>query len=103
VAYTDQATLAQDATFRARVRVAIVTAAVAIGDEAVGGHDTIQYGKRQQLASLTLLAAGGGNWLDVFSWATTQNAAITGSSTDADIQFTVNSIWDDIAGITAVD
>jgi hypothetical protein len=103
VAYTDQATLAKDATFRDRVRVAAVTAAILIGGEAVGGVDTTVYGKRQQLASEVLLAAGGGNWLDVFAWSITQNAAITGSSTDSDIQFTCNSVWNDIAGITIVD
>jgi hypothetical protein len=103
VAYTDQATLAKDATFRDKVRVAVMTAAIAIAGEVIGGHDTTQYGKRQQLAALVLLTGGGGNWLEVFSWAITQNAAITSSSTDSDIQFTCNSVWDDIAGVTGLD
>ena len=103
MAYTDQATLAKDSTFRDRVRVATVVAAVAIGGESQGGMDSTVYQKRQQLASQVLLAAGGGSWLDVFAWATTQNAAISGSSLDSDIQFTVNSIWNDIAGVTGLD
>lgn len=102
MAYTDQATLAKDATFRDKVRVAMMTAAVAIGGEALSGADTVTYGKRQALAAQVLLGSGG-NLLDVFAWAITQNAAITGGSTDSDIQFTCNAVWNDIAGITIVD
>jgi hypothetical protein len=102
VAYIDQATLAKDATFRDKIRVAMVTAAIAIGGEALGGSDTVTYGKRQALAGQVLLGSGG-NLLDVFAWAIAQNAAITSSSTDSDIQFTCNSIWNDIAGVTIVD
>jgi hypothetical protein len=102
VAYADQAALAKDTAFRDKVRVAMMTAAIAIGGEAAGGMDTTVYGKRQQLA-LQVLLGSGGNLLDAFSWAITQNAAVTGSSTDSDIQFTCNAIWSDIAGITVAD
>ena len=103
MAYTDQAALAQDTVFRSKVRIAMVTAAVLIGGEAQAGMDTTVYGKRQQLAAAVLLSAGGGNWLDAFAWAIAQNAAVTGSSVDSDIQFTCNAVWNDIAAVSGLD
>ena len=103
MAYVDQAALAQDTVFRNKVRIAMVTAAVLIGGEAQAGMDTTTYGKRQNLAAQVLLSAGGGNWLDAFSWAIAQNAAVTSSSVDGDIQFTCNAVWNDLAGVSGLD
>lgn len=102
MAYTDQATLADDVTFRTRIRVAIMTAAVQIQGEAKTNLTDAQYGKRQALAT-AILTTGGSNHIDAFAWAVTTNAAITGASSDADIQFTVNSMWDDLSGVTKND
>ena len=99
MAYTDQATLAVDATFRDRVRVAVATAAVPIMGEAKDTYSDVKYGKRQSLAYDVLRAAASGPLLEAFVWATVQNAAITGTSGDQDIQFQVNASWDDIAGV----
>jgi hypothetical protein len=172
--YVEQAALAGDAAFRDQVRVAMATAGVAIAGEAIGGLDTTEYSKRQQLAYAVLNQPD--MYLDRFVWATVANAAIvrgnpiaitsstnanpivvttpthglatgdvvviaghlvntaangawhatvtssttfsipvvgtgvggaTGTvvemPTDSDIQFQINSVWDDIAGITAAD
>ena len=99
--YADQAALAVNAAFRDRVKVATVTAAVAIQGEAVGAFSEQEYQKRQKLSSKVLINPGG--QLESFVWAVVQNAAITSSSTDGDIQFTVNSVGDDIAGVDAGD
>jgi hypothetical protein len=99
MAYTDQATLADDATFRSRVRVALATAAVQVAGEAKSGYSDVQYGKRQALAYDVLKAAANGLLLEAFIWTTVANPAITGASSDSDIQFTVNSSWGDIAGV----
>lgn len=99
MAYTDQAALAADQTFRDRVRVALATAAVQVMGEAKGEYSDTEYGKRQALAYQVLQAAAGGMWLEAFVWATVQNAAITGASLDSDIQFQVNAVWDDLSGV----
>ena len=173
--YVEQAALARDDAFRDQVRVGMATAAIAIEGEAVGGSDTVVYGKRQQLAAQVLNNPDG--YLDRFVWAVVQNAAIvragpvsiasstaanptvittsgvhglsTGSVVvvsghlvntavngawtatviltttfsipvpgngvggasgqavkmpiDSDIQFQVNAVWNDVAGITIVD
>lgn len=97
MAFTDQAALAIDTAFRARVRVAIVTAAKDVMGETPTGSDA-KFGKRAGLARL-VLADGGQLMLEPFAWAVVANAAISSGSSDSDIQFTVNSVWDDLAGV----
>ena len=103
MAYTDQATLAADAAFRDRVRVAAATAAVQVMGEDQATYSDDHFGKRQALAYEVLRAAASGAWLEAFVWATVQNAAITGSSLDSDIQFQVNAVWDDLSGVRIAD
>ena len=102
MAYIDQATLAADATFSSRVKVAMMTAAVQIAAEAKGGNSETLFDKRQQMAKL-VLQSGGTATLQWFIWAVVTNAAVTGSSLDSDIQFTVNSMWNAIAGVRTND
>jgi len=172
--YVEQAALAADAAFQNQVKVAMMTAGIAIEGEAVGGQSNAVYQKRQQLATLVLNNPDG--YLDRFVWSVVQNAAIVrgapisvvsstnanpivvttgthGLSTgavvvisghavntaangawtatvlsattfsipvvgvgvggatgqvvkmpvDSDIQFQVNSVWNDVAGITGTD
>lgn len=99
MAYTDQAALAADQTFRDRVRVALATAAVQVMGEDKAAYSDVHFGKRQALAYEVLRAAADGMWLEAFVWATVQNVAITGSSLDSDIQFQVNASWDDLSGV----
>jgi hypothetical protein len=103
VAYTDQATLADDTTFRARVRVALATAAVQVMGEAPDGKSDATLGKRQALAYEVLRSAAAGTLLEAFVWGTVQNAGITDASGDQDIQFQVNAVWDDLAGVRVSD
>lgn len=97
--YTEQATLAADQTFRDRVRVALATAAVQVMGEDQAAYSDEHFGKRQSLAFDVLRTAASGVLLEAFIWATVQNAAITGSSLDSDIQFQVNAVWDDLSGV----
>lgn len=102
MAFTDQAALAEDSTFRTRVRVALMTAAKDVmGEEQT--YSDAQYGLRQALADEVIAAAGGGAVLERFVWLVITNPAITGESSDNDIQFTVNSLWDDAAGVRVTD
>lgn len=103
MAYTEQAALAADTEFRDRVRVALATAAIQVMGEDTASFDAEQFGKRQALAYAVLQDAAGGPWLEAFVWATVQNPAITGASLDSDIQFTVNAVWDDLAGVRITD
>lgn len=101
MAFTDQYALATDATFSQRVQVAMTSAAVQVAAESQGASETV-YDKRQQLAT-RVLQSGGQATLQWFIWAVVANAAITSGSTDSDIQFTVNSVWNAVAGVRTAD
>jgi hypothetical protein len=103
LAFTDQAALAADDTFRDRVRVAVATAAVQVMGEAIDAYSDTHFGKRQALAYQVLQTAAAGAMLEAFVWATVANPAINTDSTDSDLQFTVNSAWDDLAGVRITD
>lgn len=99
MAYTDQATLADDPTFRSKVRVALATAAVQVMGEDKAAYSDTHFGKRQSLAYDVLRSAASGMYLEAFVWATVANVAISSASSDSDIQFTINAAWDDLAGV----
>ena len=103
MAFADQAALAADGPFRDRVRVALATAAVDVMGEAQDSRTDSEFGKRQALSYQVLQAAAGGYLLEAFVWAVVANPAITSGSTDSDLQFTVNAVWDDIAGVRITD
>ncbi len=99
MSFADQAALAVDEPFRDRVRVALATAAVAVMGEDPAPYDSDHYGRRQALAYQVLSSAAGGMWLEAFTWGVVANPAVTAASNDGDIQFTVNSLWDDMSGV----
>lgn len=104
MAYIDQYLLGEDSTFQHRVQQAMFTAAVAIQGEVIGSMGAAQLAKRQALSHAVLSQAGSpGGMTSRFARLVAANPAVTGSSTDSDIQFTVNSLWDDVAGVEAGD
>lgn len=92
----DQAQLAQYEGFRDRVLLAAVQAAVNVASEAPSG-DSRKDSLRATLATNVLNDPEG--YRDRFAWGVAQNVAVTFTSNDGDIQFTVNSLWDGIAGV----
>lgn len=107
MAFTDQYTLGQDATFRGRIAVAILKAAAAVQSEdpADLAPPAGYPGARDALHALrSRLAAA------VFADTTTyaarfaavvaadpSTAGITALSTDQDLLFTCNSLWNSLA------
>jgi len=101
MSFTEQAALAADLSFQNRVRVAMTVAAVDVMGEAKGQMTDSVYNKRQSFAFQVLSNSAG--YLERFVWGVVANVAITGSSVDGDIQFTVNSLWNDLSGVTITD
>lgn len=87
-AYNAQDTRAIDPLFIVKVRQAIITAAIAIQAEA---QTVLHHSERVALA-LQVLATPN-TWAPIIAQGVASNNAITDSSLDSDIQFTVNSIW----------
>lgn len=79
--------LAEDADFRLKVNVATISAA---GD-ILAGVDRSPY--LINYAQIIISSPDGQGWLNALSHGVVSNVAITDTSSDGDIQFTVNSIF----------
>lgn len=99
MAFADQMTLARDETFRDRVTIAVLTAAKDITAESVTPASIGYHQQRQGLAFAMIQQPNAA--ADRFAYLVATNVAITAASSDNDIQFTVNSLWDAVAGIAA--
>jgi hypothetical protein len=86
--------LAQNPAFIRRVTSSAVFAAVQVGSEAYDGSQYVIM--RRALARNVITDAE--TWGAVFAWGVAANPVITVESADGDIQFTVNSLWDAVAG-----
>lgn len=94
MAYIDQYTLAQDPTFRSRVEMAMIIAAIQISAE---DPTTEYHQQRAQYAQACL--ANPVSCAANFALGVASNPVITAQSSDSDIQFTVNSQWNAYAGV----
>lgn len=83
--------------FKRKVAAAMIGAAVAVGNETVDSPPTETQRKRHALSANVLREPD--TWADNFAWAVASNVAITYASDDGDIQFTVNSVWNAVAGV----
>lgn len=97
--FLGQIELAESGEFQARVRQAVVTAAVQIlADRPENTPQAIAlHGMRAALAHATLVdpVAKQRAW----AYAVVSNAAISTESTDSDLQWTVNAMWNAMAGV----
>jgi hypothetical protein len=86
--------LARRSSFVERIQAAIAKAAVAVAAEAP------QEGERPRLrrALSAKVLENSEEYAPRFALAVATNAVITQGSSDSDIEFTVNSMWDAIAG-----
>lgn len=97
--FLGQIALAEDGTFQARVRQAVVTAAVQIMADAP--ENTPQaiavHGKRAALATRVLLDPT--SLQRAWAYMVVSNPAIDNASNDGDLQWTVNAMWNAMAGV----
>jgi hypothetical protein len=94
MALSDMTDLATWPPFIRKVTAAATTAAVNIGAEEFDGTNY----KLQRRALVKQVLEDPNLWGSRFAYAVAQNPAITFASSDNDIQFTVNSVWDAMAG-----
>lgn len=99
MAYSADYVNANDEGLQQKVRIAAVSAALSIAGETITGSGDVNR-KRAALAQL-VLADGGIGQLERFMFASVAGGAITTSSTDAEIDTRVASIWNDLAGVMA--
>lgn len=102
MAFLDDYAVASDEDFQKRVNIAVVKAAANVAGEAQGGMGDDKFRKRAALAYQTLNTPPSQY---VFRWAlaVVREGLINLASTDGDIEFTVNSLWDDFAGVLSTE
>jgi hypothetical protein len=101
VTYIDTADLAEAASFRTRVKVAIVTAAANVVHEDPSGYSDPRAVKRNQLAVNIL--SDPESWTQRFVWPVVANPSIAANglaSSDGDLLFQVGAIFDAMAGVS---
>jgi hypothetical protein len=91
---SDMTDLAVYPPFIRTVTSAATTAAVNVGAEEFDGTTY----KLQRRALVKEVLTNPTLWGERFAYAVARNTAITFTSSDNDIQFTVNSVWDAMAG-----
>jgi hypothetical protein len=94
----DSNALANNEQFRARVKVAMVNAAEDISSQEIDSTYQKYHDKRSQHA--TSILNGPAYWVDSYSYACVAKGLLTEASPDGDIQFTVNAVYDSMAGVT---
>lgn len=97
--FLGQIDLAEDGKFQARVRQAVVTAAVQImADRPQNNPQAIAiHAKRAALANRVLLDPT--SLQRAWAYMVVSNPAIGPESNDGDVQWTVNSMWNAMAGV----
>lgn len=97
--FIGQIALAENGEFQGRVRQGVITAAIEI--MAAAPENTPQaiakHAKRAALASRVLLDPV--SLQRAWAYAVASNAAIAAESSDSDLQWTINSMWDAMAGV----
>lgn len=88
MAFRDQYDLARDPIFVQRVQVGIVKSAIAVQNE---GNDTEGHVARASFAYQVLLNPE--NYARLIAQGVATNDVITEASSDSDIEFTINSMW----------
>lgn len=91
--------LARHTRLRSRVRAAMFVAARDVGAEGSALDDDEYQERRRRLAQE--IARDADDWVDGFSWLVAANPVIHEGSSDGDIQFTVNSVWNAVAAAGA--
>jgi hypothetical protein len=91
--------LAQDGEFKLRVKMAMVGTAKDVSAETP--TQFIAYVKRANYATVVMNTPD--EKVTAFAYAVASNPVINGSSSDSDIQFTVNSLFNALAGVNGND
>jgi hypothetical protein len=101
MAFSDQYTLANTATHRQKVQIAMCKVATMVVGEAPTAS-AAKDEKRHKLG-VDILQDGGVARLDAFVYACGGVGTLSGASTDNDIEFVVTSVFNDIAGVRGGD
>jgi hypothetical protein len=95
---SDLDALAKDPEFQKKIKVAVVNAATNISSEAPTEGYQKYHDKRSSYSQQILNAPA--NFVEPFAYSCASRQTLSMDSSDQDIQFTVNSVFDAMAGVT---
>ena len=108
MAFQDSYDLTSNSVFQVKVHMAVLKSALAVVGEAAGTMGAGQLSKRHDLGAAVLIggtvngvAHTPADIQERFRWAVAGLDTITGASSDSDVEWAVNSIWDDLAAVKA--
>jgi hypothetical protein len=87
--------------FRARVQMALVKTAILVAGEGKSDMTETTWEKRGRHAAEVLRNPTA--WIDQYALAVAANPAITAASADTDVEFTIVSVFSDLAGVSGRD
>ncbi len=97
--FTGDFSLAHDGQFLNKIAIAVKKVALMVVGEAASGNVTID-DKRHAFGVQVL---NGDANVQLISENTVAQGTLSQVSTDADIEFTISSIWNDLSGVSSVD
>lgn len=98
MSFAEQAYLAQHPGFRDRVRVAMIKTAVAVGSDLDDGSETA----RLRRAHTVNVLSHQDDWATRYAWAIVTNSTIKFDTDDSSIEWTINSMFNAMAGAPPV-
>ena len=104
--FNEQINLAQHGDFKRQVKMAIIKSALDIAGETPASPANVPLDDARHALAVNIfadIAVGDSIWLTRFAYACAANnnlVAAQTSNTDADVQFTVNTIYNDMAGVS---
>lgn len=102
MAFSDDLDLANNGKFRVKIRIAITKTANSVaGETPASPANTALDDKRHALSQNVYSDVE--IWTDRFALACAAQGTLTTASTDADVEFTVASLWNDLAGVTGAE
>lgn len=93
--------LSIDSDFQKKVRVLMLKSALAVAGEDNTDKKPEYIQKRANAANFTMYNQR--NAVDILSYLIVSLDTLTNQSTDNDIEFTINAVWDDYSGLTLAD
>jgi hypothetical protein len=100
MAYIDDYTLSQDATFQERIRMSMIKAAITVMGAAPSADATVD---RLRTVLATNVLNNPNIYIQIFTFAAIEVTSLVATSTDGQMDIAVAAVWNSIAGVTTRD
>jgi|SRR5579864_611303 len=100
MAYIDDYTLSQDATFQERIRMSMIKAAITVMGTVPSADATVD---RLRTVLATNVLNNPSIYVQIFTFAAIEVTGLVAASTDSQLDVAVAAVWSSIAGVTTRD